>query len=170
MGELCEPLIGGKRMGVGPSTKETTLHHFRDPLVNLAATDPNFDFLGVVIGGIPDRSLDKHFTGYRIGALLECMRCDGAIVSEDSWGNSNVDLEAAMRSIGDRGIPQVGMVMIGTMGIVDKNEYMDTMVDTNHSTTGVETNIVAENCQTEAEAKKCIALLKMKMMHKYGSL
>lgn len=157
-------------MGVGPSTKETTLHHFRDPLVNLVANDPNFDFLGVVIGGIPDRSLDKHFTGERIGAWLEAMRCDGAIVSEDSWGNSNVDLEAAMRAIGDRGIPQVGMVMIGTMGIVDKNEYMDTMVDTNHSVEGYETNIVAQNCQTMAEAKKCLALLKMKMTRKYGPL
>ena len=157
-------------MGVGPSTKETTLHHFRDPLIDLVAKDPNFDFLGVVIGGIPDRNVDKKFTGQRVGAWLEAMRCDGAIVSEDSWGNSNVDLEASMGAIGDRGIPQVGMVLIGANGIVDKNEYMDTMVDTNHSTTGVETNIVAENCQTEAEAKKCIALLKMKMMHKYGSL
>lgn len=157
-------------MGVGPSTKETTLHHFRDPLVDLVANDPNFDFLGVVIGGIPDRNVDKKFTGGRVGAWLEAMRCDGAIVSEDSWGNSNVDLEAAMGAIGDRGIPQVGMVLIGTQGIVDKNEYMDTMVDTNHSKSGTETNVVAENCMTLAEAKKCVAYLKMKMTRKYGPL
>lgn len=157
-------------MGVGPSTKETTLHHFRDPLIDLVAKDPNFDFLGVVIGGIPDRNVDKKFTGQRVGAWLEAMRCDGAIVSEDSWGNSNVDLEASMGAIGDRGIPQVGMVLIGANGIVDKNEYMDTMVDTNHSELGRETNIVAENCMTLAEAKKCVALLKMKMTRKYGPL
>lgn len=157
-------------MGVGPSTKETTLHHFRDPLINLIAEDPNIDFLGVVIGGIPDRNVDKKFTGERIGAWLEAMRCDGAIVSEDSWGNSNVDLAAAMEAIGRRDIPQVGMVLIGTQGIVDQNEYMDTMVDTNHSEEGTETNVVAENCMTLAEAKKCVALLKLKMSRKYGHL
>ena len=157
-------------MGVGPSTKETTLHHFRDPLINLIAEDKDLDFLGVVIGGIPDRTVDKQFTGQRIGAWLEAMRCDGAIVSEDSWGNSNVDLAAAMDAIGKRDIPQVGMVFIGTQGIVDQNEYMDTMVDTNHSESGTETNIVAENCMTEAEAKKCVALLKLKMSRKYGHL
>ncbi|MBO6119210.1 MAG: proline reductase [Lachnospiraceae bacterium] len=157
-------------MGVGPSTKETTLHHFRDPLINLIAEDPDIDFLGVVIGGIPDRNVDKKFTGERIGAWLEAMRCDGAIVSEDSWGNSNVDLAAAMEAIGRRDIPQVGMVLIGTQGIVDQNEYMDTMVDTNHSESGTETNIVAENCMTMAEARKCVALLKLKMSRKYGHL
>lgn len=157
-------------MGVGPSTKETTLHHFRDPLINLIAEDPDIDFLGVVIGGIPDRNVDKKFTGERIGAWLEAMRCDGAIVSEDSWGNSNVDLAAAMEAIGRRDIPQVGMVLIGTQGIVDQNEYMDTMVDTNHSTEGTETNIVAENCMTIVEARKCVALLKLKMSRKYGHL
>ena len=157
-------------MGVGPSTKETTLHHFRDPLINLIAEDPDIDFLGVVIGGIPDRNVDKKFTGERIGAWLEAMRCDGAIVSEDSWGNSNVDLTAAMEAIGRRDIPQVGMVLIGTQGIVDQNEYMDTMVDTNHSVSGTETNIVAENCMTIAEARKCVALLKLKMSRKYGHL
>ena len=98
------------------------------------------------------------------------MRCDGAIVSEDSWGNSNVDLAAAMEAIGRRDIPQVGMVLIGTQGIVDQNEYMDTMVDTNHSVSGTETNIVAENCMTIAEARKCVALLKLKMSRKYGHL
>ena len=157
-------------MGVGPSTKETTLHHFRDPLINLIAEDKDLDFLGVVIGGIPDRTVDKQFTGQRIGAWLEAMRCDGAIVSEDSWGNSNVDLAAAMDAIGKRDIPQVGMVFIGTQGIVDQNEYMDTMVDTNHSESGTETNIVAENCMTIAEARKCVALLKLKMSRKYGHL
>ena len=157
-------------MGVGPSTKETTLHHFRDPLINLIAEDPDIDFLGVVIGGIPDRNIDKKFTGERIGAWLEAMRCDGAIVSEDSWGNSNVDLAAAMEAIGRRDIPQVGMVLIGTQGIVDQNEYMDTMVDTNHSEEGTETNIVAQNSMTIAEARKCVALLKLKMSRKYGHL
>ena len=150
-------------MGVGPSTKETTLHHFRDPLVDLFANDVDIDLVGVVIGGIPQDNVNKYFTGQRIGQLLEAMRCDGAVVSEDSWGNSNVDLASAMEAIGKRGIKEVGMVFQGTQGVVDMNEYMDTLVDTNHSESGTETNIVAENCMTDLEAKKCLALLKRKL-------
>lgn len=39
-------------MGIGPSTKETSLHHFRDPLLDVLATDPEIDFQGVNITGI----------------------------------------------------------------------------------------------------------------------
>ena len=31
-------------MGIGPSTKETTLHHFRDPLVDELCDDTDIDF------------------------------------------------------------------------------------------------------------------------------
>ena len=29
-------------MGIGPSTKETTLHHFRDPLLEVLSEDEDF--------------------------------------------------------------------------------------------------------------------------------
>ena len=35
-------------MGVGPSTKETSLHHFRDPLIKLLGEDPGIDLMGVL--------------------------------------------------------------------------------------------------------------------------
>lgn len=71
-------------MGIGPSTKETTLHHFRDPLLDVVSNDEEVDLLGVVIAGIPQDNSNKLFTGQRVGAWLEAMRADGAIVSEDS--------------------------------------------------------------------------------------
>ena len=66
-------------MGIGPSTKETTLHHFRDPLVDELCDDTDIDFVGVILAGIPQDNASKYFTGDRIGALAEAMRVKGAI-------------------------------------------------------------------------------------------
>ena len=34
-------------MGIGPSTKETSLHHFRDPLLEVVSEDTDLDLLGL---------------------------------------------------------------------------------------------------------------------------
>ena len=139
-------------MGIGPSTKETTLHHFRDPLVQVLGDDEDIDFLGVMIAGIPQDNVNKYFTG------------DRAIVSEDSWGNSNVDFAHAIEEIGKRGVSVVGVSFVGTQAqFVVTNEYMDTIVDINKSTEGVETNVVGENNLDVLDARKAVALLKLKM-------
>ena len=144
-------------MGIGPSTKETTLHHFRDPLVQVLGDDEDIDFLGVMIAGIPQDNVNKYFTGDRVGAWVEGMRADGAIVSEDSWGNS-------IEEIGKRGVSVVGVSFVGTQAqFVVTNEYMDTIVDINKSTEGVETNVVGENNLDVLDARKAVALLKLKM-------
>ena len=101
-------------MGIGPSTKETTLHHFRDPLVNVLSSDEDFDFQGIIIAGIPQDNENKLYTGRRIGAWLEAMRTEGAIVSADSWGNSNIDFANTIEEIGKRNIPVVGVGFVGT--------------------------------------------------------
>ena len=41
-------------MGIGPSTKETSLHHFRDPLLEVVAEDTDLDLMGVMLVGSPD--------------------------------------------------------------------------------------------------------------------
>lgn len=46
-------------MGIGPSTKETSLHHFRDPLLDVVSSDQDFDLLGVMLVGTPDDHKDK---------------------------------------------------------------------------------------------------------------
>ena len=46
-------------MGIGPSTKETSLHHFRDPLLEVVAEDTDLDLLGLIIVGTPDDNKDK---------------------------------------------------------------------------------------------------------------
>ena len=137
-------------MGIGPSTKETTLHHFRDPLLDELCDDTDIDFVGVILAGIPQDNANKYFTGDRIGALTEAMRVKGAIVSEDSWGNSNVDFAHAIEEIGKG-------------AFVVTNRYMDSIVDINKSVEGIETNVVGENNLVRTDAKKAKALLKLKM-------
>ena len=70
-------------MGIGPSTKETSLHHFRDPLLDIVESDKDVDLLGVIVVGTPDGNENKTFVGQRTAAWLEAMRVDGAIVSSD---------------------------------------------------------------------------------------
>ena len=151
-------------MGIGPSTKETTLHHFRDPLVEELCEDTDLDFVGIILAGIPQDNVNKYFTGDRVGAWAEALRVKGAIVSEDSWGNSNVDFAHAIEEIGKRGVSVVGVSFVGTQAqFVVTNEYMDTIVDINKSTEGVETNVVGENNLDVLDARKAVALLKLKM-------
>ena len=151
-------------MGIGPSTKETTLHHFRDPLVDELCDDTDIDFTGVIVAGIPQDNVNKYFTGDRIGAWAEAMRVKGAIVSEDSWGNSNVDFAHAIEEMGKRDIAVVGISFVGVQGaFVVTNQYMNNIVDINKSAEGVETNVVGENNLVRSDAKKAKAILKLKM-------
>lgn len=154
-------------MGIGPSTKETTLHHFRDPLLNVITKDKDVDLLGVVIVGTPQDNKDKHFVGERAAQCIESMQADGVIISADGWGNSDVDFANTIEKIGQRNIPIVGLSFIGKQGkFVVTNKYMDTIVDFNKSKDGIETEVVGENNVDEIDAKKTLALLKLKMMKK----
>jgi D-proline reductase (dithiol) PrdE len=155
------------KVGIGPSTKETTLHHFRDPLLDVVSNDDDVDLLGVIVAGTPQENQDKVFVAQRIAAWVEAMRADGAIVSIDGWGNSNIDFATAIEEIGKRNIPIVGMSFVGTQAqFVVTNEYMDTIVDFNKSQEGIETEVVGENNVTELDAKKALAFLKLKMRNK----
>ena len=52
-------------MGIGPSTKETSLHHFRDPLLDVVSKDTDVDLMGVMLVGSPDGNEDKMLVGTR---------------------------------------------------------------------------------------------------------
>lgn len=166
----CNKLIKGKEvfMGIGPSTKETSLHHFRDPLLELVSKDEDIDLLGVVIVGTPDAQEEKMLVGTRAAIIAQCMRVDGVILSSDGWGNSDVDYANTYEQLGLRNIPTSGLNFIGTAGqFVVTNEYMTGIVDINKSENGVETNVVGENSATELDCKKALAMLKLKMKQKH---
>lgn len=154
-------------MGIGPSTKETSLHHFRDPLLDVVSQDEDFDLLGVLLVGTPDDQKDKILVGTRAAVLAEAMRADGVIISSDGWGNSNVDFANTCEQLGKRGISVTGLSFSGTVGqFVVTNDYLDGIRDINKSEEGVETNVVGENNVTEMDCRKVAALLKLKMRKK----
>ncbi|WP_461205426.1 glycine/sarcosine/betaine reductase component B subunit [Clostridium sp. DL1XJH146] len=154
-------------MGIGPSTKETTLHHFRDPLLDVVSNDTDVDLLGVVVVGTPQGNREKYYVGKRAAVLAESMRADGVILSADGWGNSHVDFANTIEEVGKREIPLVGVTFVGTQAkFVVTNKYMDTIVDINKSEKGIETEVVGENNMNELDAKKALAFLKLKMRKK----
>ena len=150
-------------MGIGPSTKETSLHHFRDPLLDVLDTDPEIDFQGVIVVGTPQDNRLKHLVGQRTAVWLEAMRCDGAIISADGWGNSDVDYANTMYEIGERDISIVGLKFMGQHKFVVENEYTKYVLDFNKSEAGNETEIVCQNNIDTLDAKKALSLLKLKM-------
>ena len=154
-------------MGIGPSTKETSLHHFRDPLLDVVRDDQDIDLLGIMVVGTPQDNNEKYFVGKRAAAWVESMRADGVIISVDGWGNSHVDFANTIEEIGKRDIPIVGLSFIGTQAqFVVTNKYMDTIVDINKSKEGIETQVVGENNAVHLDAKKALAFLKLKMKKK----
>ncbi|MEF9941609.1 MAG: glycine/sarcosine/betaine reductase component B subunit [Lachnospiraceae bacterium] len=155
-------------MGIGPSTKETSLHHFRDPLLDVVSNDTDLDLMGVLFVGTPDGNEDKMLVGTRAAILAECMRADGVILSSDGWGNSDVDYTNTVEQLGVRGIPTTGLNFSGTVAqFVVVNDYLEgNIIDINKSVDGTETNMVGENNMTELDCKKATALLKLKMRQK----
>ena len=154
-------------MGIGPSTKETSLHHFRDPLLDVVSADTDVYLMGIVLVGSPDGNEDKMLVGTRAAVLAECMRADGVIVSCDGWGNSHVDYTNTMEQIGIRGIPAAGITFNGTVAqFVVVNDYLDAIVDINKNPEGVESNIVGENNMVEKDCKIALYKLKAKMKKK----
>ena len=131
-------------MGIGPSTKETSLHHFRDPLLEVVAEDTDLDLMGLIIVGTPDDNKDK----IRVG-------------------NSDVDFTNTCEQLGIRDIPVTGLNFSGTVAqFVVVNDYLDGIVDINKSADGTETDVVGENNMVKLDCLKAKALLKLKMRQK----
>jgi hypothetical protein len=154
-------------MGIGPSTKETTLHHYRDPLTDLLVRDQEVDFQGIVVAGTSDDNEHKFFIARRIGVLVEAMRSDGAIVCSDSWGNCHIDFASVIEAIGERNVPVVGMTFVGKQAaFVVTNSYMNSIIDVNKTSVGDENLVVGENTPVDLDAVKALSILKNKIRKK----
>ncbi len=151
-------------MGLGPSIKMTTLHHYRCPVTKELLKNTDLEYTGIIVDGVSEVCDDKIYTAKRVGDLAQLMRADGAIVAIDGWGNHHVDFVNVIEQLGIRGIPSVGLSYIGLQGrLVCSNQYVDCVVDFNKNLSGYESCIVGDNNLTEYDAMKAVALLKNKL-------
>lgn len=150
-------------MGLGACMKETTLHHYRDPLVDMVSKDSEVNLAGIVIVGSPDDNESKYLVGERTAAALESMRVSGAILSCNGIGNNHIDYANTIAEIEKRHIPTVALSLCPASEFVVQNEYMDGVLHFYKTTPGEETGILAENTVCELDAKKALSMLKLKM-------
>ena len=149
---------------VGPSTKETSRHYFRDPLITLALNDDDIDLCGVAFVGSPAIDKQKHMVAERLGALVAAMDVNGVIVATEGYGNNHIDFAAHLEAIGKRGVPSVGVTFCGNFGpLITGNKYTRNLVDCTKADIGLENGILAENTMTEEDAMVALAMLKAVM-------
>ncbi|MEE8748127.1 MAG: D-proline reductase (dithiol) proprotein PrdA [Bifidobacterium thermacidophilum] len=149
---------------IGPATKEITRHFFREPLVEALQADNELDLTGVVFIGSPQVNDEKAFVSQRLGALIEAMEVDGAIVTTEGFGNNHIDFSENIAAIGSRGVPVVGVTFAAYQGqLVVGNKYMDAMIELNKDPEGFENEILADNTTTPKDAERAILMLKNKM-------
>lgn len=149
---------------IGPASKETSRHYFREPLVLEAMLDEEIDLAAVIFVGSPQANSEKFYVSKLLGMTVEAMDVDGAIVTTEGFGNNHVDFASHIEEIGKRGIPVVGMTFAAVQGqLVVGNKYMDAMVDLNKSRQGIENEILENNCLCEEDAIRALYMLKAKM-------
>lgn len=148
-------------MGLGPSIKMTTLHHYNCPVTRRLLSDPDVDFAGVLLDGVSENYTEKVRTAEQTGEMAAELRADGAIVAIDGWGNHHIDFTEVIRSLGEHDIPSVGISYIGRQGrLVCTNPYVGTIIDFNKEASGYETCCVGENNLTDDDAMKAVGVLK----------
>ena len=153
-------------MGHGASMKETTLHYYRDPLLDVVSKDAEVNLRGVIIVGTSDSFETKYLAAKRVARVLECARADGAIFSCNAIGNNHVDFAHAIEQTELSGIPVTALALCPASDFVVPNDHLGGVICCYKSEgrdVGDETNVLGENTFTERDARKALALLKLKM-------
>lgn len=149
---------------IGPASKETSRHYWREPLVLEAMNDEEVDLTSVILIGSPQVNSEKFYVSRMLGMTVESMDLDGAIVTTEGFGNNHVDFASNIEQIGKRGVPVVGVTYSAVQGqLVVGNKYMDAMIDLNKSKKGIENEILENNCLTKEDALRAMAMLKAKV-------
>ncbi|EMF0067510.1 D-proline reductase (dithiol) proprotein PrdA [Enterococcus hirae] len=149
---------------IGPASKETSRHYWREPLVKEAMADEEIDLVGVMFIGSPQANTEKYYVSKRLGMTVEAMDIDGAIVTTEGFGNNHIDFASHMEEIGKRGIKVVGDSYSAVQGaLVVGNSEMGAMVDNNKSKQGIENEILSNNTLCREDAIRDLAMLKTLM-------
>lgn len=150
---------------IGPATKEMTRHYFREPLVEALAKDEELNLIGVIFVGSPQVNDEKTFVSERLGAWMETLEVEGAIVTTEGFGNNHIDFTSHIEQIGKRGIPVVGVSFCAYQGqLVVGNQYADAMIEINKDKEGFENEIAGCSGICAKDAARAVQMLKNKMM------
>ena len=151
-------------MGFGPSTKMTTMHHYRCPIVNVVSSYDGLEFVGVIAKGVSDKQVDKERTSVETAKMAKELGLDAAIVALDGWGNHHIDFTTVIGELEKNGIATAGLSFIGQQAtFVATNEEVDLVLDYNKSESGFETQVLGENSLMEIDAMKAMVELSKKM-------
>ncbi|MFY8331153.1 D-proline reductase (dithiol) proprotein PrdA [Vagococcus carniphilus] len=149
---------------IGPASKETSRHYWREPLVLEAMNDEEIDLVGVMFVGSPQANSEKYYVSKRLGMTVEAMGIDGAIVTTEGFGNNHIDFASHIEEVGKRGIHVVGDTYSAVQGaLVVGNKQMIAMVDNNKSKQGIENEILSNNTLCKEDAIRDLAMLKTLM-------
>ena len=151
-------------MGVGPSAKETSLHHVRDPLLEIFSSDEDIDLAGIILFGSSDKYPEKMLTGTRAAVWAQGMRADGAVVFSEGSGNNHVDFANVIEQLERRGIVTAGLTVMGKNGRpVVNNDHMNNIIDVCKSKGSVEPCILGLNNLSPDDCKKAVSVIKLKI-------
>nr|WP_205842078.1 glycine/sarcosine/betaine reductase component B subunit [Natranaerobius trueperi] len=156
---------------VGPSTKETTRHYSRDPLLDVLYEDQDIYLRGVVAVGSPQSNHEKEYVAERIGMIMENIQPDGVIVMTEGFGNNHIDFAKHIEAIGKRDFPVVGVTYAAKQGaLIIGNKYMDALVELNKSDSMVETEVLAQNTLVKDDASRALNMLKDKLFNRSSNI
>lgn len=149
---------------IGPASKETSRHYWREPLVLEAMKEEEIDLCGVLFVGSPQINSEKFYVSKRLGAIVDALDLDGAIITTEGFGNNHIDFASHHEEVGKRGVAVVGMTFSAMQGaLVVGNEYMKHMIDLNKSKQGIENEILSNNTLCHEDAIRALAMLKSVM-------
>jgi len=94
---------------VSACDKNTTYHHQNSPVIHdlLARHGRDFNFIGVVVTNENVTLADKERSSNYTAKLVEMLGADGAIVSEEGFGNPDADLIMNCAKLEKKGIRTV---------------------------------------------------------------
>ncbi|EAC4616736.1 D-proline reductase (dithiol) proprotein PrdA [Listeria monocytogenes] len=146
---------------IGPASKETSRHYFREPLVTEAMKDEEIDLVGIAFVGSPQANSEKFYVSKRLGMMVEAMGIDGAIITTEGFGNNHIDFASHIEELGKRGVKVVGESFSAMQGaLVVGNKYMEAMIDNNKSKQGIENEVLSNNTLCKEDAIRALAMLK----------
>ena len=94
---------------VSPGSKTTTYHHLNNAVITslLARHGKDLNFMGVVLNPLMVTLKEKYRNIMLTTALVQSLSAEGAIISQEGFGNPTTDLMLTCQSLEQRGIKTV---------------------------------------------------------------